>query len=211
MTKHLIAAAGAVTVLLTAGCHYTRIATPQLSPEEQRWEDLIRESYPNYTPPPKTTRSFNGRLENRTSAIAENDFKPMDDPTPAEEVKQDVPEEIPADTEKETTAVTENTPAENPAENDVVKEEKTPVDNKNTVEEKAVETKDEAAPANGVTPPDPTNSIVYEVKSGDSLGSIARQMYGDARFSNIIFKANADILKDPNMLRPGMKLIVPKL
>ena len=211
MTKHLIAAAGAVTVLLTAGCHYTRIATPQLSPEEQRWEDLIRESYPNYNPPPKTTRSFNGRLENRTSAIAENDFKPMNDPAPAEEIKQNAPEEIPADNGTENNTVTENIPAGNPAENNVVKEEKAPADTENTVEEKAAETKEEAAPATGVTPPDPTNSIVYEVKSGDSLGSIARQMYGDARFSNIIFKANADILKDPNMLRPGMKLIVPKL
>jgi len=60
-------------------------------------------------------------------------------------------------------------------------------------------------------PPDPTNSTVYEVKGGDTLGSIAHKVYGNARYSNIIFRANTDILKDANKLRPGMKLIVPKL
>ncbi|MBR2344211.1 MAG: LysM peptidoglycan-binding domain-containing protein [Lentisphaeria bacterium] len=49
------------------------------------------------------------------------------------------------------------------------------------------------------------------VKSGDTLGKIAQQHYGSARHSGVIFKANADILKNPNQLRPGMKLIVPKL
>ena len=53
--------------------------------------------------------------------------------------------------------------------------------------------------------------IIYTVKSGDTLGSIAYKMYGNARYSNIIFRANTDILKDANKLRPGMKLIVPKL
>ena len=60
-------------------------------------------------------------------------------------------------------------------------------------------------------PPDPTNSTVYEVKAGDTLSAISQKMYGNARFSNVIFKANGDILKDPNTLRPGMKLIIPKL
>jgi nucleoid-associated protein YgaU len=75
---------------------------------------------------------------------------------------------------------------------------------------KAEEVKAPAADDKNV-PPDPTNSTVYEVKSGDTLGSIAYKMYGNARYSNIIFRANTDILKDANKLRPGMKLIVPKL
>ena len=63
----------------------------------------------------------------------------------------------------------------------------------------------------GNMPPEPTASTVYVVKSGDTLGKIAQQHYGSARHSGVIFKANADILKNPNQLRPGMKLIVPKL
>ena len=60
-------------------------------------------------------------------------------------------------------------------------------------------------------PPDPTNSTVYVVKSGDTLGSIAQKAYGSARYSDVIFKANSDILKNPDKLRLGMKLIIPKL
>lgn len=211
MTKHLIAAAGAATVLLT-GCHYTRIATPQLTPEEQRWEDLIRESYPSYNPPPKTTRSFNGNPEKRTSAYVETGFQPMNDPAPAEtEVKTDAPEEIPAEPEKtpEENAADQAQTAAGEQNNDAAQQQDTAQAEENAPA--AENQQQESSTATGATPPDPTNSIVYEVKSGDSLGSIARQMYGDARFSNIIFKANADILKDPNTLRPGMKLIVPKL
>ena len=79
----------------------------------------------------------------------------------------------------------------------------------------AVEPAAEVKPADAekakVSPPDPTGSTVYEVKSGDTLGKIALKHYGSARHSNVIFKANSDILKNPNLLRPGMKLIIPKL
>ena len=62
-----------------------------------------------------------------------------------------------------------------------------------------------------VQPPDPTSGTVYVVKSGDTLGKIAQKHYGKAAYSNLIFKANSDILKNPNQLRPGMKLIIPTL
>ena len=58
---------------------------------------------------------------------------------------------------------------------------------------------------------DTAKNEIYEVKSGDTLGKIALKHYGSARHSNVIFKANSDILKNPNLLRPGMKLIIPKL
>jgi nucleoid-associated protein YgaU len=81
-------------------------------------------------------------------------------------------------------------------------------------EEKKVEepvNAEEKKADNGVMPPDPTNSTVYEVKAGDTLSGISQKIYGNASFSNVIFRANADILKDPNKLRPGMKLIIPNL
>ena len=67
------------------------------------------------------------------------------------------------------------------------------------------------ADAPAVQPPDPTSGKVYVVKSGDTLGKIAQKHYGKAAYSNLIFKANSDILKNPNQLRPGMKLIIPTL
>ncbi len=52
---------------------------------------------------------------------------------------------------------------------------------------------------------------IYEVKSGDSLSKIAKAEYGNANDYMLIFEANRDILKDPNMIHPGQKLkILPK-
>ena len=49
----------------------------------------------------------------------------------------------------------------------------------------------------------------YEVKSGDSLSRIAKQLYGSGNLWKTIFEANTDILKDPNKIYPGQKLKIP--
>ena len=54
-------------------------------------------------------------------------------------------------------------------------------------------------------------SDTYTVKPGDTLSKIAKQFYGDARKYSIIFEANRDILKDPNIIHPGQILRIPKL
>jgi len=51
----------------------------------------------------------------------------------------------------------------------------------------------------------------YEVKSGDSLSKIAKEVYGDAKKYNIIFEANTPMLKDPNLIYPGQMLRIPKV
>ncbi|MGB3341991.1 MAG: peptidoglycan-binding protein LysM [bacterium] len=56
-----------------------------------------------------------------------------------------------------------------------------------------------------------TPSETYIVKSGDTLSKIAKQIYSDARKYSIIFEANRDILKDPNIIHPGQKLRIPKI
>ena len=219
--------AGAALVILGAGCYQTRIERQSLSPEEQAWENIIRESYPGYKAPPKTSRSVKGHTESRVSAvIRETPVKAMDDPVepvpvqqdapaaennadkpvipadpatpPVVEVKADAPAEKPADAPAPAEKPAE--PAEKPADAPAPAEKPAPAADKKVV----------AAPA-GNMPPDPTNSTVYVVKSGDTLGSIAQKNYGNARYSNVIFKANSDILKNPDKLRPGMKLIIPKL
>jgi len=50
---------------------------------------------------------------------------------------------------------------------------------------------------------------VYTVKPGDSLSKIAKSAYDDAGKYMTIFEANKDQLKDPNVIQPGQKLVIP--
>ena len=49
----------------------------------------------------------------------------------------------------------------------------------------------------------------YEVKSGDTLSKIAKQVYGDANKYNQIFEANRPMLKDADEIYPGQRLRIP--
>jgi nucleoid-associated protein YgaU len=49
----------------------------------------------------------------------------------------------------------------------------------------------------------------YTVKSGDTLGKIAKQLLGDAGAYGEIFNANRDQLSDPDKIRPGQVLKIP--
>ncbi len=49
------------------------------------------------------------------------------------------------------------------------------------------------------------------VQGGDTLGGIALKYYGSARRYDIILKANSSVIKTPQGLRPGMKLVIPQL
>jgi nucleoid-associated protein YgaU len=49
----------------------------------------------------------------------------------------------------------------------------------------------------------------YDVKPGDSLSKIAKQVYGDANKYNMIFEANRPMLKNPDAIFPGQKLRIP--
>jgi len=49
----------------------------------------------------------------------------------------------------------------------------------------------------------------YEIKSGDTLGAIAKQFYGSAGKYMKIFEANKDIISDPNKIYPGQKIKIP--
>jgi nucleoid-associated protein YgaU len=51
----------------------------------------------------------------------------------------------------------------------------------------------------------------HEVKSGDTLSAIAKQVYGDPMKYGIIFEANKPMLKDPDLIYPGQILRIPQL
>jgi len=58
-----------------------------------------------------------------------------------------------------------------------------------------------------------TNTSVfgyYTVKSGDTLSAIAKKFLGAANRYMDIFNANKDQLNDPDKIKVGQKLVIPK-
>ena len=51
---------------------------------------------------------------------------------------------------------------------------------------------------------------LYVVKKGDSLFRIARQVYGDGNVWHRIQQANPIVLKNPDLIHPGLILRIPK-
>ena len=51
----------------------------------------------------------------------------------------------------------------------------------------------------------------HTVKSGETLGKIARHYYGDPMKYKQIFQANSDILKNPDLIYPNQELLIPNL
>lgn len=51
----------------------------------------------------------------------------------------------------------------------------------------------------------------HTVKSGETLGKIAKHYYGDPMKYKQIFQANSDFLKNPDMIHPKQELVIPKL
>ena len=59
------------------------------------------------------------------------------------------------------------------------------------------------------TPSKEPESQMYTVKSGDTLGKIAKAHYGDASKYPVIFEANRPMLDDPDKIYPGQVLRIP--
>jgi nucleoid-associated protein YgaU len=50
----------------------------------------------------------------------------------------------------------------------------------------------------------------YTVQAGDTLSKIAKEFYGNANAYMKIFEANKDKLSDPDKIKPGQVLSIPK-
>ncbi len=58
---------------------------------------------------------------------------------------------------------------------------------------------------------DAANSATsYTVQSGDTLWKISKEFYGEGSQYMKIFEANQDILKNPDHILPGQKLVIPQ-
>ena len=54
--------------------------------------------------------------------------------------------------------------------------------------------------------------VKHVVVSGDTLSGIAKKYYDDAGKYMKIYEANKDVIgDDPNMIKPGQELVIPKL
>ena len=51
---------------------------------------------------------------------------------------------------------------------------------------------------------------MYSVEPGDSLSKIAKKFYGDANKWKLIFEANQDVIKNPDLIHPGQTFKIPE-
>ena len=188
----IAAAAGAATVML-AGCN-PDLAQVKYGEKEEQWQQVIRDNYSGYeaprTAPPAIADSVSPRL------LEEERLRQNEQPAGAPAAAAEAP-----------------SPSEDPelmvdraADKPGAKTETAPA-------------KSEAAPAKAApaakTDADKKQTAVagdeYIVRSGDTLGKIAQKFYGDARRSDVIVKANPALAGNPDVLRIGMKLVIPKI
>lgn len=54
-----------------------------------------------------------------------------------------------------------------------------------------------------------TSARSYTVVSGDSLSKIAQREYGDASKWRVIYEANRDQIKNPDLIHPGQVFTIP--
>ena len=57
------------------------------------------------------------------------------------------------------------------------------------------------------------NALIHEVKPGDTLTSIAKDRYGsdNGYYFPLIMLASSEVILDPDLIQPGMKLTIPDL
>ena len=175
------------------GCVDT--APNQLSPMEQEWERAIRTSYPGYRTPKTMPPAV------RDSVVY------YDAPKPAAQ------ESIPAaviDQAAETVPAAQELPAEpvkaEPAKADAVAPEKAEPAKADAVAPEKADKKEVKTPAKA----DAKGSAEAVVKAGDTIGGIAKEFYGNAKYADVILKANPQV-KNPKRLKIGTKLVIPAL
>lgn len=68
-----------------------------------------------------------------------------------------------------------------------------------------------AAPKDAAAAPVPAAEFEwYEVRKGDTLSALAQRFYGKASQYMKIFEANKDVLTNPDLIKVGQKLRIPK-
>ena len=199
MMKQVWLITGAAVLTALCGCRHTHVDQVKADEGLREWYSEIRSNYGGYRPPRLISPGIAGE-EKPAGTSAEVQTRSAED--------QDIPEIKVADipvTEPEQKVVAEVEAKAPETKAPETKAADKPVD---PVAEKASEVK---SGKKEIEPPDPTSGDIYVVKNGDTLGALSKRFYGSVRYVNMLQKANSDIVTDPNVLKPGMKLIIPKL
>ncbi len=68
-----------------------------------------------------------------------------------------------------------------------------------------------AAPPPEIEAPTEPEEAIHEVQRGETLSGIARQHYGKAALYMKVVEANRDVLSNPDLIKPGERLRIPKV
>lgn len=206
----LIWGAAACGAAVLTGCVQT--ADNQLSPMEKDWERVIRSSYPGYRTPKTTAPAQrDGVVDYRVpaaQAAADNSMTAAStDPVPVEDPVSAVDKAAAADPSSEIKEPAMPVPA--PAKEEVKAEEKAAAPAKEVkAEDKSA--KAEAPAKDAKDAKAKGEPVVVAVKAGDTIGGLAKEFLGNAKYADVILKANPHV-KDPKRLRIGTKLVIPTL
>lgn len=206
--RNIWSVAASVAVVVLCGCQNTHVDQVRAGDGMRDWYDDIKSNYPGFRPPRLISPGVSGQTgpAARNNA-AQTQTAPADngevealpvDPVP-------VPEEKPA----AAPAPAGNAPEEVKA--DAQPQAPVEVKKEDAAEAKAEVKADAKSETKKIEPPDPTSGDIYVVQSGDTLGALSKKFYGSVRYVNMLQKANSDIISNANVLKPGMKLIIPKL
>lgn len=187
---------GAVLVVLLAGCdpHLAQIPS---GTQEELWYRQLKSNYSSFTPPRNPApAAYSPNYNTRQNSPG----VPADDPEKA------------VDSAADGGKVTNLEDAAPQPQKDEKAEKK-------TLQEPAVVQADKKDPAvkdaaksdGAAAQGSEAEGKIYIVKSGDTLGAIAKKFYGKASLDDVIFRANSKVLKDRNTLSIGMRLVIPEL
>lgn len=187
---------GAVLVVLLAGCdpHLAQIPS---GTQEELWYRQLKSNYSSFTPPRNPapaaySPNYNTR-QNSPGVPADDPEKAVDNAADGGKVTN--LEDAAPQSQKDEKA--EKKTLQEPA---VVQADK-----------KDPAVKDAAKPDGAAAQGSEAEGKIYIVKSGDTLGAIAKKFYGKASLDDVIFRANSKVLKDRNTLSIGMRLVIPEL
>ena len=223
MKQFLLGMSGAALAVFAAGCG-PELAQVTAGADDLEWKEFAASSYSGYRPPRVTSPAEKDKYQNEVNpaGAAADPVAPAEDPAPQKSqvvVEEEKPAVTPAEKQETKEAVTEEKPAVTPAEKQETREavtEEKPAEQPKEVpadKKEADKTADKPAEQTAAAPAEDAavGGEVYTVQAGDTLSGLAKKFYKDGNLSGIIFKANSKVLKNPNALRPGMKLVIPKM
>jgi nucleoid-associated protein YgaU len=203
MSRFTIAlGAGAAAAVVLAGCGPDLAEVPYGS-EEARWQEMLRDNYACYQAPRTAPPAVKDNVSPRLLEEEQKRKNEQNNVNPSSSAENPQANDDPASV------------VDNAADRPAAQELTAPPEEPKSAPEKAKAApaaKDKAAPAKPAAKNEAAEkSDVYVVQPKDTLGDLAKKFYGDARRSDVIVKANPELEKNPNFLKPGMKLVIPKI